>query len=500
MSSAVSALAIALSVGLAVGLGGVEFAASLVFVTLVLATISTQGLRATFGFALGGVLFGYAALGKGFAYLGAPPVYLGEVVVGLAVLVLLLVKPAGRSGQRRSPAVGALWVLIVVGVVVTVPGVKEYGIDALRDSVIWSYALIALAVVRVWNANSASVVVRAYELLAPIGVVLLTVRLLLNFAAPELLANPVVNGQALLQVKEGDAAVQLVVFLAFLLLFRGQGTRRWTRSALARQGLAGTAIVGLLAATVSSRGGMLAVAVILGVVFLYGKHRRVMIMAALVAMLLTLTLSPLLATFTLKSGRTLSAGQLVANIGSVFGGSSADIGQLAATRQWRERLWSNLLDQTFSGPSAIWGLGFGPNLPVRAGLFARPEDSPLRSAHSSPVTTVVRGGLLLAATWLLAFMLIVRDGLRARNVTRQPAAYRGALATLVLAALLGCAVNSVFDPYLESPMGGIWFWALCGAAIGLAALARSPRHLAASPVESAEAPRGRAPNRPALDR
>jgi hypothetical protein len=64
------------------------------------------------GFAICTLLAGYAFLGKGFAYLGFPPIYIGEVT-----LAILLGMTLARGGMRlafRSPLswgllVFALW-------------------------------------------------------------------------------------------------------------------------------------------------------------------------------------------------------------------------------------------------------------------------------------------------------------------------------------------------------------------------------------------------------
>ena len=38
---------------------------------------------------LGGVLLGYAVIGKGFAYIGAPPLFIGEMGLLLGIVVFL---------------------------------------------------------------------------------------------------------------------------------------------------------------------------------------------------------------------------------------------------------------------------------------------------------------------------------------------------------------------------------------------------------------------------
>ena len=84
-----------------------------------------------------GTLAGYALLGKGFAYLGIAPLFIGEIALGLGLLLVL------RSGCRLAmlgdipglPSSPALFTLVMTqrGSLHSVP---SYGIDAIRDSVV----------------------------------------------------------------------------------------------------------------------------------------------------------------------------------------------------------------------------------------------------------------------------------------------------------------------------------------------------------------------------
>ncbi|MEJ0044209.1 MAG: hypothetical protein WDM81_19220 [Rhizomicrobium sp.] len=87
------------------------------------------------------VLMGYQILGRGFAYIGFMPVYIGEVclIAGLVVTLqtgLLKVVMADRT--MIAVAVYMTW-----GAIRTVPGVPEHGLLALRDGVLWGYGLFA---------------------------------------------------------------------------------------------------------------------------------------------------------------------------------------------------------------------------------------------------------------------------------------------------------------------------------------------------------------------
>jgi hypothetical protein len=91
--------------------------------------------------ALAVTLCGYAIFGKGFAYLGLPPLYIGEILLCLGVLALLF------SGCLLSTLtnltnllLAALCLLVVIR---TVPFIGIHGVDALRDSVLVLYGAFA---------------------------------------------------------------------------------------------------------------------------------------------------------------------------------------------------------------------------------------------------------------------------------------------------------------------------------------------------------------------
>jgi hypothetical protein len=86
---------------------------------------------------LAGVLIGYAFIGKGFAYLGFPPIYVGEIALltggaifletgyGIAFIAALTTLPSLLLTMMMA------WMLVR-----TLPFVGVYGADALRDSVV----------------------------------------------------------------------------------------------------------------------------------------------------------------------------------------------------------------------------------------------------------------------------------------------------------------------------------------------------------------------------
>jgi hypothetical protein len=96
-------------------------------------------------------LLGYAVLGKGFAYAGIPPLFIGEIVLGLGLVALL------RS-RCLLAAMGGLPSFLLVAlmgwvVVRTIPYVAQFGIDAVRDSMVALYGLFAFIMIGLYSAS-----------------------------------------------------------------------------------------------------------------------------------------------------------------------------------------------------------------------------------------------------------------------------------------------------------------------------------------------------------
>lgn len=91
------------------------------------------------------VLLGYALMGKGFAYLGFPPLYVGEITLFAGIVVWLRIG-AFRGTFATLPAV-LLFALMALALARTLPFVGLYGFDSLRDSVVVIYGFFAFIVI-----------------------------------------------------------------------------------------------------------------------------------------------------------------------------------------------------------------------------------------------------------------------------------------------------------------------------------------------------------------
>ena len=171
-----------------------------------------------FLFFLALVLAGYAIDGKGFAYLGIPPLFIGEftLVVGIVVMARL----GGWSKLWESPLMLSVAAFVLIGIVRTLPYLDVYGLDAIRDSCLYYYAFFAFAVAAMLMSNPHRLVTlldyygRFARLFLP---VILVVFAVYHFAAGSLPRWPWGEGVSVINEKEGDVLVHLGGIVAFWL-------------------------------------------------------------------------------------------------------------------------------------------------------------------------------------------------------------------------------------------------------------------------------------------
>src|SRR3984957_14158331 len=111
------------------------------------------------------VLLGYAVMGKGFAYLGFPPLYVGEIAF-LSGIIVFLRTGASVGALATLPAV-LLVALIALVLARTLPFLGLYGFDSLRDSTVVIYGGLALICVGLLleDAGGITLVLRHYGIM-----------------------------------------------------------------------------------------------------------------------------------------------------------------------------------------------------------------------------------------------------------------------------------------------------------------------------------------------
>jgi O-antigen ligase len=89
------------------------------------------------------------------------------------------------------------------------------------------------------------------------------------------------------------------------------------------------------------------------------------------------------------------------------------------------------------------------------------------------MTVLARMGVPGFVMWLLLQGAWIIGVVRASNSLRR----NGEVALALLAACvavywMAMMINTSFDPYLEGPQGGIWFWTIFGLGMGMMKFAR----------------------------
>ncbi|MDZ4848792.1 MAG: O-antigen ligase family protein [Pirellulaceae bacterium] len=402
------------------------------------------------------LLLGYAIFGKGFAYIGIPPLFVGELLL-ISGLYLFL-----RFGSWRyvigHPAVWALMAVAVWGTVTTIPHVDTYGIDAVRDAMIWGYAAFALLVMGSLLADPSRLprLVERYEVFAILFLLAIPVTSIVSQL--ELAPNwPWVN-VAMVDVKSGDVLVHLAGIFAF-----------WA-SDLGRPARIGWILLLLVCVAVMgavSRGGLVAVLAASGICMMFRPFSPMLwsVISASVFGLLVLAVIDVKFDVPGKD-REFSAQQIVEGILSVV--ESSEDKDLDSTKQWRIRWWTDIVNYTWNGDYFWMGKGFGINLADSDGYQGTQWQGQLRSPHNGHFTMLARAGVPGFVLWIIPqalwFCLLLTCSLKSQISGQRR---WNSLFVFLLAYWAALILRATFDVFLEGPVGGIWFWAIYG--IGLSA-------------------------------
>lgn len=450
-------LVMAIAIGAASAVDPMLTALAVVLVVVVLGLL-LLGARITDVFLAGlmVMLIGYAFLGRGFAYVGVSPAYLGELALPVAALALLRGRQVGRFQGLHVLLLGFMaW-----GAVRTLPYLGPYGLDALRDAVTWGYAAFALVLSFVLRRQHLEAGMAGYRRSLP--VFLLWVPILA--VATQLVTLPTVPGSnvPVAVFKGGDIGVHLAGAAAFVFLgmYGTTQMRRLVEPMIWVLWLVALAVTGIL-----NRGGLVA-ASMSAVAVVYARSAGRWLALTIVALSLTVPLIILDPKVQVGSGREISVGQMVDNVTSLFGESN-DPG-LEGTKSFRLQWWSTIVDYTIGGPYRWTGKGYGINLADDDG-FQPTADRSLRAPHNGHIEILARSGLPGLALWVALNAAFGLSLLRAAAMSRRRGdAFMVQVLGFVLVYWLASLVNASFDPYLQGPQGGIWFWTMVG--VGLAAI------------------------------
>jgi O-antigen ligase len=411
---------------------------------------------------LGILLAGYAFAGRGFAYLGAPPIFIGEVLLFLAGLVLLI----KLSDARLNPLQLLLIGFMFWGLFRTLPYLQRDGVNALRDAVLWGYALFAIALSLSVTRNHLEVISAWYAKLAPLFVCWVPVLFLLQNNFVTYLPKAPGSNISIPFFQADVVAVHLAGFAAFV--FLGLYARNHSLSPGRAVGFGALWLVGFIICSSVSRGAFLASGLSVGVIFALRPPRawpRIISTAALILLLLIL-INPSL--HVRNRPRDISARQIIANSLSIFTGSEEATGDLEGTKSWRIEWWTKILDYTITGPYFWTGKGFGINLANDDGFLQSPDRS-LRSPHNTHLTILARMGVPGFVLWIAINVIFVLALWKQRSqAERSGHGFMAEFIGWLVIYWLAMMIAGTFSLYLESPHTGIWFWTVFG--LGLAVL------------------------------
>jgi O-antigen ligase len=438
-------------------------------VAVAAALMLLPSLRSVFVLVLAILLTGYAFFGRSFAYLGFAPVYVGEVALTLAALT------AVRYARRRWEPIELLLVAFMLwGAACTIPYLGTFGLAALRDGVLWGYAGFAIAASIAIRPEHFDRARRWYSALVPffLGWVAVSAVLALTPSLPTIPGTNI----GVVYFKGGDMGVHLAGAIAFLIVALAPGT-------IAAASLRATLLVPLWVIAVCvagslNRGGLFAALCgWIAAVFVRPPARWWFSFAAAAVVLVAALFVDV--DFDVGRARTVSLDQIVENVGSVFANTGTT---LDATKDFRLRWWHDIVDYTVFGQYFWTGKGFGVNLADDDGYQFSADDS-VRAPHNSHLTVLARMGVPGAAMWLAIQLWFAIQLVRAFIASRRAGlGFWCRVDAWLLAYWLAIVVNTSFDPYLEGPQGGIWYWSVLG--LGIAAV-RHQRALAARAIARA---------------
>lgn len=414
---------------------------------------------------IGILLLGYMLLDKGFAHLSIGSVYVGEIFLSAALLPFLFA-PNVRPLVVR-PQAWAVLALVAWCFYRTVPYLDDYGVDALRDAVLYGYSLFGMLVASyAAEKTTLEAIVVLFHRISGALMLFLLLGLLLIGSNPE-----TASGEThWFSLKPGDVGVHLSGILAFALtgwrdrLLPRQRDPLWRKVSDAAFWAGWLALVAW--SVTISRGALLAMVVsgLVAPVFGFGR-RRLVVGAGILLVLMSLAG---VASFKVeRDRRDISLDQIIENTLSIVDPDSGS-GDLESNTSWRLEWWNEIFNYTLYGDYFWTGKGFGINLFTDdRGEIA--IDESLRSPHNGHLTFLARSGVPGVALWsvfLLSFIVALWRRAKALQAAGLP--QWAAVNVWILSYWIAAVVNATFDVYLEGPQGGIWFWSLSG--LGLAAL------------------------------
>lgn len=425
------------------------------------------GLLVVCGRLLGVLLAGYLLFDKAFAYIHLPgtPLYVAEMVLVVGGLGILAATGYLRVVVRDEPILTLLAAFFLWGFVRFLPGLRTYGILAVRDFALVYYCLFAFFTAAAL-AKSPDILSRWIAQLVrfvPWLLIWLPFATVAGSLASVAAPNVPFTSVSVITHAPGSSAIAALLALGALWLFPD---KRSVRSRVAWSVLA--LVVVVLSAT-QNRGGLLSVVAgaIVGLAFFRDRLRLRLITRTFACFALGLVLVALLSVNVSIAGwqqRSFSASQLFTNVASIAGAQGNS--DLNATVTGREHLWSLVYGQQAANGTLIYGSGFGVNLAEQVGVYDSSPSAPLRSPHNSHLDVLARLGFIGFSLWIVLWLgWFWRLVVGCRRLAERRLYLRRQVAVLCLMVNTAILVTSYFDPALEGAQVAVLLWTVFGVGV-----------------------------------
>lgn len=421
------------------------------------------------------LMIAFILFGRGAAGLNLGVLYIGDVMMLLLSMgsLLCIKRQPLKFSTNAQGVIGALVLYMIWGACQTVPYVAEFGIMSFRDSVLWSYGLLALAIVRLISKVPTSIAyfILRYSKVVPLILAWLPVAYSLQLFAPGAIPTLPLFDSQLLLVKTGDMAVHSACAGAFVLLV---GKHFYTPSS--RRTV--LVLVGLGCAVMfSNRAGLLSMCVVLVLCLIWEWRSlaRGLVAAGLVGAVLLIGVLNL--SVRVESQTDAWVPDIARKLNGIFSDEYDD--RYSGTKEWRLNWLYIIVDYTFDGEYFWTGKGFGIHLGAADGISE--IDYPVRSPHNGHACILARSGVPGFFLWLLfnmSFAAAMLAGIARGTRSNDPV--NASVLRWLFCYWAAIITNSSFDVVLEGPHCGFWYWTVIAMGLGVSGLSSSRRSLVVS--------------------
>lgn len=397
------------------------------------------------------LLIGLLFIGKNFAYIPIGPVYISEFI--LSTIFFFTTISITDNLKARTIASLPIVVFLVLGTISLVRDIQTFPITlVLRDSVMWLYAVVALAVYQTLTLNTLIQLEKLFKKVFFFYLLWLPIA----FYIAEVAQLPGFGRNHLVHLKAGEVGVILGMIGIYFVLYPVPKIKF-------RYFLWALWLADFILFTASNRSGMFsAIIPILGFLVVRFKFEYAL---KLIGVIFILILSLKLVSFfdfTIGGNKditSISYEQFEENIKSTFLIEEEHYqGRALGTIKWRLNWWQNLFNEAVQNQYYFTGKGFGSDI-ASAYIYASHIEKGVRSPHNFFVGISIRGGWLMAISWLILVFGLVLTLLKRWFTTKDK------LYLFLSFSLISFFFNSNFDVYLENPMGAIPFWFFIGISL-----------------------------------